>query len=51
MKLYVAPYAPNPRRVSMFVAEKGITGIETVQVDLSSGAHKQPWYSAGARAG
>ena len=46
MKLYVAPYAPNPRRVSMFVAEKGITGIETVQVDLSSGAHKQPWYSA-----
>ena len=46
MKLYVAPYAPNPRRVSMFIAEKGIRGIETVQVDLSKGAHKQPWFSA-----
>ena len=46
MKLYVAPYAPNPRRVSMFIAEKGIRGIETVQVDLAKGAHRQPWFSA-----
>jgi glutathione S-transferase len=46
MKLYVAPYAPNPRRVSMFIAEKGIDGIESVTVDLAKGAHKQAWYSA-----
>ena len=46
MKLYVAPYAPNPRRVSMFVAEKGIAGIETVQVDLSKGVQREPWFSS-----
>lgn len=37
MKLYVSNLAPNPRRVSMFAAEKGITGIETVTVDLFNG--------------
>lgn len=37
MKLYVSSYAPNPRRVSMFIAEKGITGIESVNVDLFNG--------------
>jgi glutathione S-transferase len=40
MKLYLAPYAPNPRRVTMFVAEKGIFDIETVQLDLTKGEHK-----------
>ena len=30
MKLYVSPRAPNPRRVQMFIAEKGIRGIEEV---------------------
>ena len=42
MKLYVAPYAPNPRRVSMFLAEKGIDGVEFVNVDLQNGAQRAP---------
>ncbi len=40
MKLYVSSYAPNPRRVAMFIAEKGITGIESIHVDLSTNEHK-----------
>ncbi|HCK83968.1 MAG TPA: glutathione S-transferase [Hyphomonadaceae bacterium] len=40
MKLYIAPYAPNPRRVTMFLAEKGITHIEIVQLDLPKGEHR-----------
>lgn len=40
MKLYTAPRAPNPRRVEMFIAEKGITGIELVPLDLNAGQHK-----------
>jgi len=40
MKLYTSPRAPNPRRVLMFIAEKGITGIETVQVDIGQGQHR-----------
>jgi glutathione S-transferase len=40
MKLYIAPRAPNPRRVQMFMAEKGITGIEQVHVDLNAGEHR-----------
>ena len=40
MKLYVAPRAPNPRRVTMFIAEKGIEGIEVVAVDLNAGEHR-----------
>jgi glutathione S-transferase len=35
MKLYTSLRAPSPRRVLMFMAEKGISGIETVQVDLN----------------
>jgi glutathione S-transferase len=34
MKLYVSSMAPNPRRVTMFIAEKGITGIETINIDI-----------------
>lgn len=37
MKLYVSAYAPNPRRVTMFIAEKGITGIDQVVLDLNAG--------------
>lgn len=33
MKLYDAPWAPSPRRVRMFLAEKGIV-IDRVSVDL-----------------
>lgn len=39
MKLYVAPRAPNPRRVTLFIREKGIQGIELVDVDLGAGQH------------
>lgn len=44
MKLYVSPRAPNPRRVTMFVAEKGLTGIEQVNVDLTANEHKSDAY-------
>lgn len=46
MKLYVSPYAPNPRRVTMFIAEKGITGVEQVTIDLAKGEHKTEAYRA-----
>jgi glutathione S-transferase len=36
MKLYDYQLAPNPRRVRIFLAEKGIT-VPTVQVDLRGG--------------
>ena len=39
MKLYIAPRAPNPRRVQMFMAEKGIENIELVPVDLNHNEH------------
>lgn len=42
MKLYIAPYAPNPRRVTMFLAEKGIEDIELVTLDLPGGQHRTP---------
>lgn len=44
MKLYVSPRAPNPRRVTMFIAEKGLTGIEQVDVDLTTNEHKSAAY-------
>jgi len=40
MKLYSAHRAPNPRRVLMFLAEKGIGGIEVCNIDLNAGAHR-----------
>ncbi len=40
MKLYTAPYAPNPRRVMMFLAEKDVLDIEVVQMDLPGGEHR-----------
>ena len=46
MKLYIAPRAPNPRRVQMFMAEKGITGIEQVHVDLNGGEHRSDAFLA-----
>jgi glutathione S-transferase len=46
MKLYVSSYAPNPRRVAMFIAEKGITGIESIQVDLMANEHKSASFRA-----
>src|SRR5476649_736375 len=46
MKLYTSARAPNPRRVEMFIAEKGIAGIEPVQIDLGAGEHKSDAYRA-----
>jgi Glutathione S-transferase len=40
MKLYTSPRAPNPRRVDMFIAEKGIAGIERQPIDLNAGEHR-----------
>lgn len=40
MKLYVSSRAPNPRRVQMFIAEKGIEGIESIVLDLNTLEHK-----------
>ena len=42
MQLFSAHRAPNPRRVLMFIAEKGLTGIEVCNVDLNAGAHRTP---------
>jgi glutathione S-transferase len=47
MKLYTSLRAPNPRRVLMFIAEKGIAGIETVQIDLGKGEHRAGGFVAG----
>ena len=44
MKLYDTPLAPNPRRVRWFMAEKGITDIEIVTLNLIKGEHKTPSY-------
>jgi glutathione S-transferase len=45
MKLYDGGRAPNPRRVKVFLAEKGIT-VPTEQVDLGKLAHKAAAYTA-----
>ena len=41
MKFYDCKPAPSPRRVRVFMAEKGIE-IPTVQVDLRAGEHLKP---------
>jgi len=41
MKLYEMTAAPNPRRVRIFLAEKGIT-VPLVQIDMRKGEHKAP---------
>ena len=46
MKLYSSPGAPSPRRVTMFMAEKSITGIDLVTVDLNAHEHKGEAYRA-----
>ena len=45
MKLYDTRVAPNPRRVRIFLAEKGLS-IPTVEVDLGKMEHKAPAYGA-----
>lgn len=49
MRLYDAVWAPNPRRVRMFLAEKGIE-IERRMVDLANGENlHEPFLSLNAR--
>jgi len=43
MKLYDSKVAPNPRRVRIFLAEKGIE-VPTVQVDIASGENRKSPY-------
>jgi glutathione S-transferase len=43
MKLYDCKIAPNPRRLRIFLAEKGIA-VETVEVDVLSGENLKPDY-------
>src|ERR1700674_5228007 len=45
MKLYDNPYAPNPRRVRVFLAEKGIA-IPRVAVDILKGEQRTPQFTA-----
>tara|TARA_B100000767_G_C19707279_1_gene511112 strand:- start:558 stop:1169 length:612 start_codon:yes stop_codon:yes gene_type:complete len=46
MKLYSSEYAPNPRKVLIYIAEKGIKGIEVVNLDLGNLEHKSPEYKS-----
>jgi glutathione S-transferase len=52
MKIYEYKAFPNPWRVRMALAEKGLTDqVEFVQVDLPQGEHKQPAFLAKNSAG
>ena len=47
MRIYDYPGFPNPLRVRMALAEKGLTEtVEFVLVDVPAGAHKQPEFLA-----
>lgn len=47
MKLYEMAIAPNPRRVRMFLAEKGLLDkFERIELDLGKGEHRTPEFSA-----
>ena len=46
MKLYIAPRAPNPRRVQMFIHEKGLAPLETIAIDINAGEHHGAAYRA-----
>ena len=43
MKLYEMAKAPNPRRVRMFLAEKGLLDkVDCIEIDLSKGENLTP---------
>ena len=44
MKLYSSPVAPSPRKVLIFIAEKGIENIELENLDIGKMEHKTPEY-------
>jgi glutathione S-transferase len=45
MKLYNLPPAPNPRRVRIFLAEKGVE-VPTVDLDITKNEHRTPEFLA-----
>ena len=44
MKIYSSPVAPSPRKVLIFIAEKGIDNVQIVNLDLGKLEHKTPEY-------
>ena len=44
MKLYSSPVAPSPRKVLIFIAEKGKENIEVENLDIGKMEHKTPEY-------
>jgi glutathione S-transferase len=47
MKLYETKTAPNPRRVRIFLAEKGLLDqVQVIQLDLQKGENLTPEYAA-----
>jgi glutathione S-transferase len=46
MKLYTSSRAPNPRRVLMFMAEKGISDIRLIPVDIGKAEHRDEAFTA-----
>ena len=45
MKLHDLKAGTNPRRLRIFLAEKGLS-VPTVQLDMASGENRQPAYLA-----
>jgi glutathione S-transferase len=45
VRLWDADWAPNPRRVRIYLAEKGLS-IDSRKVDLAAGAHLRPEFLA-----
>ncbi|MDB4850709.1 glutathione S-transferase family protein [Gammaproteobacteria bacterium] len=46
MKLYDNKMANSPRKVRIFLAEKNITNVEMVEINMMEGEHKTPEYRA-----
>ena len=46
MKIYSSSFVPNPRKVLIYLKEKGISDIEIINLDLAKLEHKTPEYKA-----
>jgi len=44
LKIYSSPVAPSPRKVLIFIAEKGINDVQIENLDLGKLEHKTPEY-------
>jgi len=44
LKIYSSPVAPSPRKVLIFIAEKGIDDVQIENLDLGKLEHKTPEY-------